>query len=287
MNASEKDECRRCGAVVPATSTEKLCPACLLSGALEPPGSQTETLSMAPGRSLSLHGPSEFPSEFGSYRLLGLLGRGGMGTVYEAEELTTGRRVALKMLGQQLDSPEMRQRFLREGRLAARVNHPNSLFIFGSEEIEGLPVITMEIAGSGTLKDTLKKRGPLPVAEAVDAVLDVVSGLESALAGGVLHRDIKPSNCFVSPDGSVKVGDFGLSVSTLARDDSYVTATGVIMGTPPTRRPSSFAAMNWTCAPTSTPWAPRFSLCSRDRRRSRARTRSRSSPTPSIRNRNR
>ena len=70
------------------------------------------------------------------------------------------------------------------------------------------------------------------MAEAVDAILDVISGLEAAFAGGVLHRDVKPSNCFVSPDGSVKVGDFGLSVSTLARDDSYVTATGVIMGTP-------------------------------------------------------
>jgi uncharacterized RDD family membrane protein YckC len=232
MNASEKDECRRCGAVVPATSSEKLCPACLLSGALDPPGSRTETLSMAPGGALSLRGPSDFPSEFGSYRLLGLLGRGGMGTVYEAEELSTGRRVALKTLGQQLDSPEMRQRFLREGRPAARVNHPNSLFVFGSEENEGRPVITMEIAGSGTLKDALKKRGPLPVAEAVDAVLDVISGLESAFAGGVLHRDIKPSNCFVSPDGSVKVGDFGLSVSTLAKTDTFVTAHGKIMGTP-------------------------------------------------------
>jgi uncharacterized RDD family membrane protein YckC len=90
----------------------------------------------------------------------------------------------------------------------------------------------MEIAGAGTLKDRLKERGPLPVAEAVDAILDVISGLESAFAGGVLHRDIKPSNCFVSPDGSVKVGDFGLSVSTLARTDTFVTAHGKIMGTP-------------------------------------------------------
>jgi uncharacterized RDD family membrane protein YckC len=90
----------------------------------------------------------------------------------------------------------------------------------------------MEIAGAGTLKDKLKKRGPLPVTEAVDAVLDVISGLESAFASGVLHRDIKPSNCFVCPDGSVKVGDFGLSVSTLARTDTFVTAHGKIMGTP-------------------------------------------------------
>jgi hypothetical protein len=232
MNTSEKDKCKRCGAVIPAKSTEKLCPACLMSGALEPPGGEDKTVSMASGESLSFFGPSEFPCEFGGYRLLGLLGRGGMGTVYEAEQLITGRRVALKMLAQQLDSPDMRKRFLREGRLAAGVNHPNSLYIFGSEEIEGLPVITMEIAGAGTLKDKLKKHGPLPVTEAVDAILDVISGLEAAFAGGVLHRDIKPSNCFISPDGSVKVGDFGLSVSTLARTDTFVTAHGKILGTP-------------------------------------------------------
>jgi uncharacterized RDD family membrane protein YckC len=232
MSTSEKDKCKRCGAVIPANNTEKLCPACLMSGVLDRTGGADQTVSMTSGESLSLHGPSEFPCEFGGYRLLGLLGRGGMGTVYEAEQLVTGRRVALKMLGQQLDSPDMRKRFLREGRLAAGVNHPNSLYIFGSEEIEGLPVITMEIAGAGTLKDKLKQHGPLPVTEAVDAILDVISGLESAFAAGVLHRDIKPSNCFVSPDGSVKVGDFGLSVSTLARDDTFVTAHGKIMGTP-------------------------------------------------------
>jgi uncharacterized RDD family membrane protein YckC len=184
--------------------------------------------ALAPGETTS----TEFPRILGGYRLLGLLGTGGMGTVYEAEHLATGRRVALKMLDLQLDSREMRQRFLREGRLAASVNHENSLYIFGSEEIESVPVITMEIAGSGTLEDQLKKRGPFPVTDAVDAVLDAIAGLEAACAAGVLHRDIKPSNCFVDPDGSVKIGDFGLSVSTLARDDSYATATGVILGTP-------------------------------------------------------
>ena len=244
MNASEKNKCKRCGAVIRRESTENLCPACLMSGILEPPGGKAETISLAPGESLSFYGPSEFPCEFGGYRLLGLLGRGGMGTVYEAEQLSTGRRVALKMLGQQLDSPDVRKRFLREGRLAASVNHPNSLYIFGSEEIEGLPVITMEIAGAGTLKDQLKKHGPLPVTEAVVAVLDVISGLESAFAGGVLHRDIKPSNCFVCPDGSVKVGDFGLSVFTLARTDTFVTAHGKIMGTPAYASPEQLRGDN-------------------------------------------
>ncbi len=246
MNASEKEKnkCKRCGAVIPENSTEKLCPACLMSGAMKLSCGGAETVSMAWGGPLSLYGPSEFPCEFDGYRLLGLLGRGGMGTVYEAEHIATGRRIALKMLGQQLDSPEMRQRFLREGRLAAGINHPNSLYIFGSEEIDGMPVITMEIAGSGTLKDKLKKRGPLPITEAVDAILDVISGLESAYAAGVLHRDIKPSNCFISPDGSVKVGDFGLSVSTLAKADTFVTVQGKIMGTPAFASPEQLRGDN-------------------------------------------
>lgn len=232
MNASDIGRCPNCGAEIRAGTGERLCPACLLSGAIDLAGEQTRTLSMAPAGPPSRFGPSEFPCDFGEYRLHGLLGRGGMGTVYDAEHVATGRRLALKMLGQQLDTPEMRQRFLREGRLAARVTHPNSLYIFGSEEIDGLPVITMEIAGAGTLKGQLKQRGPLPVAEAVDAVLDVIAGLESAHGQGVLHRDIKPSNCFVCPDGSVKVGDFGLSVSTLAKTDTLITTHGRIMGTP-------------------------------------------------------
>lgn len=230
MTNSNSLNCPRCGAPIPGEAADQPCAACLLSGAVKERGDETVTL--APGRPTVPREPGDFPRDLGGYRLLALLGSGGMGTVYEAEQLATGRRVALKMLEQQLDSPEMRQRFLREGRLAASVNHPNSLYVFGSEEIDSTPVITMEIAGSGTLKDKLKKRGPFPVTEAVDAMLDVISGLEAAYAAGVLHRDVKPSNCFVSPDGSVKVGDFGLSVSTLARDDSYVTATGVIMGTP-------------------------------------------------------
>jgi len=230
MNEAETPTCDRCGAKLPASATDRLCPACLMSGAMNAPGEAT--VVMPAGGSPSAPEPAGFPFQFGGYRLLGVLGSGGMGTVYEAEQLVTGRRVALKTLGQQLDSQEVRQRFLREGRLAAGVSHPNSLYVFGSEEIGGVPVITMEIAGSGTLRDLLRKRGPLPVAEAVDAILDVIAGLEAAFEAGVLHRDIKPSNCFVSPDGSVKIGDFGLSVSTLATEKSFVTAPDIVVGTP-------------------------------------------------------
>jgi serine/threonine protein kinase len=237
MNAAEKNHCSGCGAPLPGDGPDELCPACALSLALTIDVSEQSLPSGEGGEadgsiSFSRSEPSVFPCELGGYRLIGKLGQGGMGSVYEAEELATGRRLALKMLGQKLDSPDMRQRFLREGRLAASVSHPNTLYVYGTEEIEDHPVITMELASGGTLSDRLKTEGRLPVTEAVDAILNVIDGLEAAFAGGVLHRDVKPSNCFVSPDGSVKVGDFGLSVSTTAQVDSFMTATGVIMGTP-------------------------------------------------------
>ena len=229
MSDVRRPACPRCGAAIPARAMHELCPACLLTGALGSP--IDATLAADADRSISDE-PTTFPRDFGGYRLLGFLGGGGMGRVYEAEQIATARRVALKVLGHEFESPETHQRFLREGRLAAGISHPNSLYVFGTEEIEGRPVITMEIAGGGTLNDRLKKRGPLPVVETVDAMLDVIAGLEAAFAAGVLHRDIKPSNCFIGSDGSVKIGDYGLSVSTLASDDSNLTGTGVIMGTP-------------------------------------------------------
>jgi serine/threonine protein kinase len=152
--------------------------------------------------------------------------------VYEAEHLPSARRVALKVLSRVLDSSEHRRRFLREGRLAASVNHPNSVYIFGTEEIDGSPAIAMELVPGGTLQQRVKEQGPLPVTEAVDVTLQIIAGLEAAQAVGVLHRDVKPANCFLDTHGSVKIGDFGLSISTSGRDESYLTAVGSILGTP-------------------------------------------------------
>ena len=139
--------------------------------------------------------------EFGTYRVERLLGKGGMGEVYEAEDLESGRHVALKVLTHGLGDPGDRTRFLREGRLAASINHPHTVYVYGTDEIEGLPVITMELASGGTLKDRVKEKGPMPPTEAVDAILQVIAGLEAARAAGVLHRDVKPSNCFVDSEG--------------------------------------------------------------------------------------
>ncbi|MEO0482110.1 MAG: protein kinase [Planctomycetota bacterium] len=237
---ADLSRCPNCGAVLDRPGAAGMCPACLMSGVLRADAETAPTKDGAgahPRYPASTRTPSagrefDLPYALGDYTLVAPLGRGGMGTVYEAVQRSTGRRLALKLLAQSLDSPEMRQRFLREGRLAARVNHPSSLYVFGSEEIDGVPVITMEIAPGGTLQDALDRRGPLPITEAVDATLNMIDGLEAALDRGVLHRDIKPSNCFVSPDGTVKVGDFGLSVSTLPSADSFMTQTGKVMGTP-------------------------------------------------------
>ncbi len=200
-----------------------LCSACLLSaGAI--------TLPVHP---VSV-GVAVLPCMLGDYRLLRKLGSGGMGIVYEADHVPSGRRLALKVLNQCLDNEEQRQRFLREGRLAATIDHPNSVYVFGTEEIDGIPVIAMELATGGTLRDEVKRRGPLPVREAVDAILGIIDGLEAAHARGILHRDMKPANCFLTGDGKAIVGDYGLSISQANNlaDGEQLTRSGMIMGTP-------------------------------------------------------
>ena len=169
---------------------------------------------------------------FGPYRIERLLGQGGMGKVYLAEERDTGRRVALKILNRGSLTPADRMRFLREGRLAASLSHEHVVYIFGTNEVEGTPIIVMELAAGGTLKDRVQTGGPLEPAHAVDAILQVIAGLRAAGAIGILHRDIKPSNCFVDSRGGVKIGDFGLSISTLARTDMTLTDSGTFMATP-------------------------------------------------------
>jgi uncharacterized RDD family membrane protein YckC len=218
---------------LPGNTPPDLCPKCLLKLAMEtqaatsPAG--TVMVSGAEAMSRGLPQPGE---QFGHYTIIRALGAGGMGAVYEAEDLESGRRVALKVLSHRLDSPDSRERFFREGRLAASINHPNSVYIFGTEEVGGTPVITMELVSGGTLQDRVHARGPLPVGEAVDCVLQIVEGLEAAQRVGILHRDVKPSNCYVGEDSSVKIGDFGLSISTGVRTEPALTATGTFLGTP-------------------------------------------------------
>jgi len=232
-------KCPQCGRPLSQDAPEGLCARCVLKGVedLSAGGlDEAPTLSSADGaargRHLAENASRLTPGEiWGPYRIGRLLGKGGMGEVYEAEHMETGRRLALKVLRSRLENADDRARFLREGQLAASVSHPHTVYIFGSEEIAGAPVISMELVPGGALKDRVATEGPLAPVEAVSAVLGIIGGLDAAQAAGILHRDIKPSNCFIDSDGSIKVGDFGLSISTLARDVRH-ELDGVFQGTP-------------------------------------------------------
>ena len=204
-------------ASLPSTDTDSL-------AATVPPTDGTQPISPEHAAKFNLE-------TVGPYRLLGKLGQGGMGTVYEAVHMETGRHVALKLLMASFrGTDEMVQRFKRESEIAASINHPRSTFVYESGEHDGQLYITMELMSGGTLRDVVEKEGPLPVAKAVDYLIDIVDGLLVAHDAGIVHRDLKPSNSFVDTDGRIKVGDFGLAKSFLA--DSSLTQTGTFMGTP-------------------------------------------------------
>jgi uncharacterized RDD family membrane protein YckC len=175
--------------------------------------------------------PQAIPEVVGGYRLLRSLGTGGMGTVYEAEESTSGRRVALKLISPEFaTSTDAVNRFRQEGKLASLIAHPRCVFVLAADEEAGRPYIVMELMPGATLEDLVKERGPLPPEEAVAKILDVIEGVQEAHRLGVIHRDIKPSNCFLEANGRVKIGDFGVAKSLLR--DAQLTKLGAIVGTP-------------------------------------------------------
>src|ERR1041385_8173909 len=224
--------CAACGAELEGRNLQ-LCPRCLLeAGLATQPVNDAADTALRPEPAAMSKGFPQPGERFGHYQMIRLLGQGGMGVVYEADDLESGRRVALKLLSQALDSPEARKRFLREGQLAASINHPNSVYVFGTEEVAGTPVIAMEWMTGGTWRDRVIASGPMSASEAVDCLLQVITGLEAAQQAGILHRDIKPSNCFFGSDGTVKIGDFGLSIATDVRTESNLTAAGTLFGTP-------------------------------------------------------
>jgi hypothetical protein len=173
------------------------------------------------------------PSSVGGFRLLRLLGSGGQGAVYEAEDAASGTRVAVKLLSARYTSSATSvERFRQEGRLASQISHPRCVFVYGADTDAGRPYIVMELMPGATLKDLVDRRGPLPIAEAIARILDAIDGLAEAHRLGVIHRDVKPSNCFVTADDRVKVGDFGLSKSLGGSNPAkHLTGSGRFVGT--------------------------------------------------------
>jgi serine/threonine-protein kinase len=181
------------------------------------------------------------PVNIGRYRVTGILGRGAMGVVYLGHDVGIDRQVAIKTIHRRLlngdDGAEWLERFRREVRAAGRCLHPNIVTVFEYGEEDGAPYIVMEYVQGRELRDYLKDRQPLPLANAVAIIVQVLQALDHAHAHGVIHRDIKPGNVILLADGQVKVTDFGIArLETV----SGLTQVGMTVGTPGYMAPEQF-----------------------------------------------
>src|SRR5687768_8149762 len=169
--------------------------------------------------------------QLGTYRLISPLGAGGMGEVWRAEDTKLLRQVAIKILPPQLaGDSEWKDRFLREARTIAQLNHPNIATIYAIDEQDGKLFIAMELIEGASLASVIAQ-GPMIPADAVRVAIHVSDGLSEAHAKGIVHRDIKPDNIILSPR-FVKVLDFGIAKQIGGTADPTLTQGGMVLGTP-------------------------------------------------------
>jgi serine/threonine protein kinase len=184
-------------------------------------------------------------TELAGYRIESLIGRGGMSVVYLAEQEFPKRKVALKVLSSDLaQDAKFRERFVRESNIAASIEHPNIVPIYGAGQSEGLLYIAMRYIGGGDLKALIHSEGQLPTERAMSIISQVAGALDAAHAAGLVHRDVKPSNILLgvrpgptAPDHAY-LSDFGLTKRVLS--DSGITGTGVFVGTLDYAAPEQF-----------------------------------------------
>ncbi|MCB9561365.1 MAG: serine/threonine protein kinase [Kofleriaceae bacterium] len=175
----------------------------------------------------------------GRYRLIGRIGKGGMGVVYEAEHVGLDKRVAVKfLLDRFTDDAEVVERFHREARTASRIGQANIIDVFDVGHAEdGRPYLVMELLAGDDLAHVIQQTGPMPAARAIHITRQILQGLEAAHAKGIVHRDMKPENVFLVRRGDepdfVKIMDFGISKLIAATESKVrLTATGAVIGTP-------------------------------------------------------
>jgi len=182
-------------------------------------------------------------TRLGSYEVAAQIGAGGMGEVYQAHDTKLARDVAIKVLPQAFaHDAERLSRFQREAKMLAALNHPNIATIHGLEQSGSTSYLVMELVPGETLQERVKRDGPIPMEEALDIAKQIAEALEAAHEKSIIHRDLKPTNVKLTPEGKVKVLDFGLAkayAGDAANDDpsnsptlsAAATMQGVILGT--------------------------------------------------------
>ena len=203
---SEPKTCSKCGGPIPTDAPQGLCPKCLLLGVSMPTEAGKGALPKGapPTR-------EEVAAAFPQLEILEFIGQGGMGFVFKARQPKLDRFVALKILPQSLAAdPAFAERFIREGRLLARLNHPNIVTVHDFGQASGFFYLLMEFVDGVNLRQAMKA-GRFTPAQALAIVPRICEALQFAHNEGILHRDIKPENILLDAKGRVKIADFGIA----------------------------------------------------------------------------
>jgi serine/threonine protein kinase len=174
---------------------------------------------------------ADIPQQVGPYRIVKVLGRGGMAVVYLAFQPVLAREVAVKELARVgVSDPAMAQRFIREARVAGSLNHPNVVTVYDFLEQDGVPYIAMEYLERGSLRPFV---GKLSLAQAAGVLEGLLAALSHAESMGIVHRDVKPENLLVTAEGGVKIADFGIAKALQqVATEEMLTPAGATVGTP-------------------------------------------------------
>jgi hypothetical protein len=246
-------KCPECGAIIPAGSRDGLCTQCLFSLGLEPRETPAPALisqdltpllaKTTPALGVKLH-------HFGDYELLEEIARGGMGVVFRARQVSLNRVVALKLIAAgRLASDEAVKRFQLEAEAAARLDHPNIVPVYEVGEHEGQHFFSMKLVEGGSLAEQARAS----LGERVALLSQVARAVHYAHQRGILHRDLKPGNILVDAKGEPNVTDFGMA--KLMEEESSLTHSGVVMGTPGYMSPEQAAGKNAELTTASDVWS--------------------------------